>query len=175
MATATAIPVITITRILNASRERVFAAWTDPTQMHQWFAPSSAFDVTFDVTIEAGTHLGSSYKLQMFNRKAGTTHTAVGKYIEFVPPEKLVFTWDRHIGACNQDTDPAEDTIVSVELRDLGGKTELTLTHALVSDAASRASHTQGWTGCINRLAHLFDPNAEQLPIPAPRPIWQVE
>lgn len=165
MATATAVPVVTITRILNASRERVFAAWTDPALMNQWFAPSADFDVTAQTDLRAG----GSYEIGMYQRKLGTTHTAIGKYLEIVPPEKIVMSWDWKEA---NPLDPATGSIVTVELRDLGGKTELTLTHAMIQEESSRLGHTQGWTSATNRLARLFDANAEQLPVPGPIPNW---
>jgi uncharacterized protein YndB with AHSA1/START domain len=162
------VPVITITRILNASRERVFAAWTDPALMNQWFAPSSAFHVTAQTDLRTG----GSFAIEMAWKSDGTLHTAVGKYLEFTPPEKIVMSWD---GKGPDPLDPAPGSTVTVELRDLGSKTELTLTHAMIQDATSRFGHQQGWTGSTNRLARIFDASAEQLPIPGPRPVWQVE
>jgi uncharacterized protein YndB with AHSA1/START domain len=168
MATATTIPLITITRILNASRERVFAAWTQPEFMNQWFAPSSAFNVTAQTDLRTG----GSFAIEMAWKSDGALHTAVGKYLEITPPEKIVMSWDWKEA---DPIDPAPGSTVTVELRDLGNKTELTLTHAMIQDATSRFGHQQGWTGSTNRLARIFDLQAEQLPIPDPRPIWQVE
>jgi len=165
MATTTAIPVITITRVLNASRKRVFAAWTDPIFMNQWFAPSADFDVLAQTDLRAG----GSFEIRMVQRKLGSTHTAIGKYLEIVPPEKIVMSWDWKE---SNPTDPATGSIVTVELRDLDGKTELTLTHSFIQDASSRLGHTQGWTSSTNRLARLFDAEAEQLPVPGPIPNW---
>jgi len=164
MSTATTVPSVVITRTFNAPRERVFAAWTDPALMNQWFAPSGAFTVTAN----SDAHPGGSYQVQMHQRKAGTFHTAIGKYLEVVPPEKIVFTWDWK----EKPIDPAEGSIVTIELRDLGDKTELTLIHAMITDDTSRAGHTQGWTRSLNRLAQLFDPAAIPMPIPSPTPPW---
>jgi len=165
MSTTTATPHVTITRILNASRERVFAAWTDPALMNQWFSPSA----DFDITAQTDLRVGGSFEVGMYQRKLGTTHTVIGKYIEIIPPEKIVMSWDWKE---SNPTDPATGSIVTVELRDLGGKTELTLTHALIEIAGSRLGHTQGWTSSTNRLVRLFDAEAEQLPIPGPIPDW---
>jgi len=168
MATSIAVPVITITRILNASRERVFAAWTDPALMAQWFAPSEAYIITAKTDL----HVGGSFAVEMKDAKVGSLHTAIGQYLEIVPPERIVMSWDWKEP---DPLDPAPGSTVTVELRDRDGKTELTLTHAMIQDETSRFSHTQGWTGATNRLAQLFDPKAEQLPIPGPKPAWAVE
>lgn len=168
MATATAIPVITITRVLNASRERVFAAWTDPAFMNQWFAPSAAFHVTAQTDLR----IGGSFAVEMAWKSEGTLHTAVGTYLELNPPEKIVMSWDWKE---SDPIDPAKGSTVTVALRDLGSnRTELTLTHAMIDSESSRRGHQQGWTGSTNRLARIFDPQAEQLPIPGPKPAWQV-
>jgi uncharacterized protein YndB with AHSA1/START domain len=142
---------VTITRVLNASRERVFSAWTDPAQLAQWFAPAHGFTITATNDLRRG----GSYNIAMRN-PAGVLHTASGKYMEILPPERLVFTW-----TWLQNTPEATDTLVTVVLRDLAGKTELTLVHTQFPTAEAAQQHEQGWTGCISHLELFFDPNAQ--------------
>lgn len=153
-ATETATHSVTITRTLNASRERVFAAWTDSTQLAQWFAPAQGFAITATNDLRRG----GSYSITMRNPN-GATHTAAGKYMEILPPERLVFTW-----SSLDNPTLATDTLVTVQLRDLGGKTELTLVHTQLPTAESAQRHEQGWTGCLNSFQLFFDPNAEVQP-----------
>jgi uncharacterized protein YndB with AHSA1/START domain len=155
MSTATA-PVtslhsLTLVRTLNASRERVFAAWTDPAQIAQWFAPASGFTTTATNDLRRG----GSYTISMHNPN-GVRHAATGKYLEIVPPERLVFTW-----SSQENPAIATDTLVTVLLRDLGGKTELTLVHTQLPTAESAQRHEAGWTGCLNSFQLYFDPNAQ--------------
>jgi uncharacterized protein YndB with AHSA1/START domain len=66
-----------------------------------------------------------------------------GVYQSVEPPVRLVFTWNSH--AIN-------DTLVTIDLRDVGGATELTLTHERLVEGATRDLTTSGWTGCLDSL-----------------------
>ena len=75
------------------------------------------------------------------------THVHSGKYLEIVPPEKLVFTWSSAI---------VTDSRVTVVFKDLGDSTELTLTHELLETEDLRQKHTYGWNGCLENLEKHF-------------------
>ena len=45
---------IVLCRVINAPRERVFAAWTDPTQITQWFGPAGFETETLECDIRPG-------------------------------------------------------------------------------------------------------------------------
>jgi uncharacterized protein YndB with AHSA1/START domain len=141
-------PQLMIRRVINASRERVFDAWTKPELMQQWF-----FAWTGTARVSNDLRVGGSYSNTMVIKagKPSCTPDAnfpgeflhTGEYLEIRPPEKLVFTWSSHA---------VQNSRVTVELRDLGGKTELTLIHDLLPDQQSRDSHTEGWNSCLDNL-----------------------
>ena len=45
---------IVMSRVINAPRERVFAAWTDPKQIVQWFGPAGFKTETLECDIRPG-------------------------------------------------------------------------------------------------------------------------
>jgi uncharacterized protein YndB with AHSA1/START domain len=45
---------IVLCRVINAPRERVFAAWTDPNQVTQWFGPAGFKTETLECDIRPG-------------------------------------------------------------------------------------------------------------------------
>lgn len=45
---------IVLSRVINAPRERVFAAWTDPNQIRQWFGPAGFKTETLECDIRPG-------------------------------------------------------------------------------------------------------------------------
>ena len=45
---------IVLCRVINAPRERVFAAWTDPNQITQWFGPAGFKTETLECDIRPG-------------------------------------------------------------------------------------------------------------------------
>ena len=129
-----------IKRTFKASRERVFQAWTRPEEMTHWCAPSEDFSTNAEVDLR----VGGKYRIEMQHAN-GSVHTAIGEYREVQPPAKLVYTWSWEDGSM-------EDTLVTVEFRDLGTETEVILTHDFFPNSEWRDKHSQGWTGCLGRL-----------------------
>lgn len=135
--------VLRITRTLPFPRQRVFDAWTQPGQLKQWFAPS--MEMTTPVA-EVDLKVGGAYKIGM-----GATDTILlsGRYLEIVPPEKIVFTWNWPKGFY----EAMGETRVTVALKDVDGGTELTLVHEGFLTAGERDDHDGGWSGCLKKLA----------------------
>jgi uncharacterized protein YndB with AHSA1/START domain len=111
-----------------------------------WFHPTT--DYTTVVT-ELDLRVGGAYHLEM-HHKGGNVHKLSGTYKEVKPPEKLVFTWHWQ----REETGP--ESLVTVEFRDLGGSTEVSLTHVNLIDAETRAKHNEGWNGCLQQLANYL-------------------
>lgn len=132
-----------VTRAFAAPRERVFRAWTDSKELNQWFAPSEDYSTIAEVDLR----VGGTYRIAMKHRKKEITHVAVGTFREVRPPEKLVYTW-----SWEGEHDNIGDTVVTVEFRDLGGSTEIILTHEFFPNEKARDEHTKGWAGCLERL-----------------------
>jgi uncharacterized protein YndB with AHSA1/START domain len=134
---------LTLTRTFAASRDRVFRAWTDAQELACWFAPSPDYRA---VVPEFDFRVGCRYRLEI-HHKGGNVHRLTGTYQEIKPPEKLVFTW-------RWEQDPnSRESLVTIEFRDLGEATELTLTHERLPNAEERDKHDHGWNGCLDQLA----------------------
>jgi uncharacterized protein YndB with AHSA1/START domain len=133
-----------LTRELNAPRERVFAAWTDPRQASVWWAPQDCAALSCEMDVRPG----GIWRRRM--RVAdGSVITKRGVYREVAAPERLVFTYNTEYA--DGSVDP--ETLVTVTLADLGGRTRLTLRHQAFQTEASRTSHEGGWTSCLQRFA----------------------
>ena len=135
---------ISVKRLLNAPRERVFDAWTRPDLMSRWFAP----DAGWTVAVACDFRVGGRYELDMRDTEGGR-HVQFGRYSEIVPVSRLVFTW-----SCPDLA--VVDSIVTVELVDHGERTELILTHELPPDPKVRRGHEEGWEGCLGNLEKLL-------------------
>ena len=135
-----------LSRVFDAPRERVFAAWTDAGQFMQWMGPAGyGLDVCeLDVRPD-GAWRAKGYKPD------GSRFAKSGVYLEVRRPELLVFTWAHH---AIEDWASARghETTVRVEFRAVGSKTELVLTHGPFVDAPSFAGHEFGWKGCFEKL-----------------------
>jgi uncharacterized protein YndB with AHSA1/START domain len=133
-------------RTFAAPRERVFRAWTDVKQFGLWFHPSAEYTT---IVSALDLRVGGAYSLEM-HHKGGNVHKLHGTYKEVRPPEKLVFTW--HVQRENAE----QETLVTVEFRDLGASTEVSLLHQNFTDAQDREKHNQGWTGCLDQLRNYL-------------------
>jgi uncharacterized protein YndB with AHSA1/START domain len=135
---------VSVKRILHAPCERVFEAWTRADLMARWFFPGEGWTAT----VTADLKVGGRYQVDMRD-KEGARHRQFGEYREVVPISRLVFTWDcPELGVAN--------SIVTVELKDLGDRTELILTHELPPDPAIRRGHEEGWVGCLGNLEKML-------------------
>ena len=136
-----------IKRLIKAPRDRVYAAWTDPTQMMQWFGPEGI--QTHDLIAEA--RVGGMFRWHLSNPK-GEKVTCRGEYRELQPGKKIVFTWH-----WEDDEDWANHiSIVTVELEDAAGGTELRLTHERLPNEESCRGHRGGWNSTLDKLEKLF-------------------
>jgi uncharacterized protein YndB with AHSA1/START domain len=140
-----------LVRVLDAPRERVFAAWTDPDQFMQWMCPPGfGLDrCEFDVR-PAGTWRVHGYKPD------GSHFAKSGVYREVKRPERLVFTWAHH-GDDSFASPRGRETTVEVTLRAVGNRTELTLVQGPFIDLPNFNGHTEGWNGSFDKLTALLD------------------
>ena len=129
---------LVVRRRLAAPRERVFAAWLDPRSLVQWMRPMGAAEPT----VEVDPRVGGRFRIVM--RHGGREVEHRGEYLAIEPPARLEFTW---ISPSTYD----RTTIVTVELDERDGGTELVLTHRLLPGTRLDA-HRQGWTDIVRLL-----------------------
>jgi uncharacterized protein YndB with AHSA1/START domain len=135
-------PSLTFKRRLNARPEKVYAAWTDPQKLIQWFG---RVDVKPGTTrTEVDPRVGGRYRVS-FNIEAGEYFEVGGVYREVVPNERLVFSWAWH-------STPERESLVTVTFKSDGEGTLLTVHHEQLFDQAARAGHERGWMGSLEKL-----------------------
>src|SRR5690242_7221833 len=143
MTTKTEKTSLEIKRFINAPRDRVYAAWTDPVQLKEWWGPKEVRTLK----IVADTRVGGKYRWDLVNQE-GEEMSVFGEYVELVPGRRVVFTW-------KWDDDEAWDKHVSqvaVDFSDRDGGTELRLTHVQLPSEASRDRHNEGWGKVLDSL-----------------------
>jgi uncharacterized protein YndB with AHSA1/START domain len=108
---------IVLVRVLPATREAVFTAWTDPEAFCQWFGPDG-----FTCTVrEMDVRPGGRARFDMA-APGGTVHTNRFDYLEVVPAERLVLDH-----GSDTDDDPARFRVTITFDEQADGKTVLTL------------------------------------------------
>ena len=135
-------PSLTFKRRLNARPERVYAAWTDPQELIQWFGRVDVKPGT--MRAEVDPRVGGRYRVS-FNIEAGEYFEVGGVYREVVPNERLVFSWAWH-------STPERESLVTVTLKSDGHGTLLTVHHERLFDQAARDGHERGWLGSLEKL-----------------------
>jgi uncharacterized protein YndB with AHSA1/START domain len=139
-------PGISITRVFDASRERVWEEWTEPERFADWFGGTQSEVPLSSVSMDVRP--GGSWRLTMFAEPGRREIHWKGEYREVAPPERLVFT---------VTDQPGEDVheLVIVVLTDLGdGRTEMHLQQrggGLSVEEYERAA--QGWSSFFDRIA----------------------
>ncbi|MGY1551661.1 SRPBCC domain-containing protein [Microbacterium sp. A588] len=80
---------LSITRTFDVSRELVWRAWTEESELAQWLRPFgvSTDSVSFDVRV------GGRYAYTMTNDETGEKFPTGGVFLEVEPIHRLVFTW----------------------------------------------------------------------------------
>jgi uncharacterized protein YndB with AHSA1/START domain len=81
---------VVVTRTFNAPARLVFAAWTTPELLKQWWAPKS-FGISF-LSCEADVRTGGSYRFVFAHPASAQPMTFFGRYIEVIPNARLVWT-----------------------------------------------------------------------------------
>jgi uncharacterized protein YndB with AHSA1/START domain len=136
---------ITITRVFDAPRERVWKEWTEPERFADWYGGREA-EVPLS-TVSMDVRPGGSLRATMY---AGAERREIhwkGEYREVVEPERLVFTLSDQ---------PGEDAyeLITVVLTDLGdGRTEMLFQQRgdLPAEVYERAE--EGWSTFFDRMA----------------------
>ena len=142
---------LVLTRLIDAPREKLFRAWTEPELMKQWFTPRPWTTPVIEVDLRPG---GSN--LIVMRGPDGTESPMQGVYLEVVKNERLVFT-DAYTKAWEPSEKPFFTGIITFE--DEGGKTRYTA-RALHWTVADREAHEkmgfhEGWGQCADQLAEL--------------------
>ena len=150
-----------ISRVFDAPRDRVWAAWTEVERLKQWWGPIG-FVVTYcKIDLRPGG-LGH-YCLRAPD---GSDMWGRFAYREIVKPERLVWInsfSDKDGGLATHPMSPTwpREMHTTVTFKDLGGKTEVTVTWVPVDGSteieratfeAGRPSMTMGWTGTLEQF-----------------------
>ena len=139
---------ITIERELDAPRELVWRAWTDPDELAKWWGPEHF--TTPRETIEMDVRPGGVCRMTMVGPN-GEEYRNDGNYRVVEAPERLSFGED----ATASPLIASGET--TVEFIDLGEqRTKLVITMRLVCAQELPDMARAGWAGQLDKLAVLL-------------------
>jgi uncharacterized protein YndB with AHSA1/START domain len=138
-------PGISLTRVFDAPRERVWLEWTEPERFAAWFGGRESEVPLASVAMDVRP--GGAWRLTMFAEPGRREIHWRGEFLEVVEPERLVFTVTDRPGDAYE--------LVSVDLTDLGdGRTEMLFQQRgglLTPEQYERTE--QGWRGFFDVIA----------------------
>ncbi len=151
---------LVLERVLNAPREMVWRAWTDPDLLKRWFAPRP-YEIS---EIELDLRPGGVFRIRMVGPDGfDTGHGNPGCILEVVEERRLAWT-----SALGPEYRPAEmgegcesfPMTAIVTLADAGDGRTLYRAVALHANAKDRDTHEQmgfqeGWGKCADQLEEL--------------------
>jgi len=135
---------IRVRKVVPAPKERVFRAWTEPSQVKRWWTIGDGWKTA---SVDVDLRVGGQFTVR--NEQAGEDPLLItGEFVVVQPPDKLVYTWRFQLPK-------PEDTLVTVEFHGLGDATEVLVTHEHSSKEMG-PSAVAGWNAALEGLASLL-------------------
>jgi uncharacterized protein YndB with AHSA1/START domain len=147
---------LVITRVFDAPRSLVFKAWTDPERVRQWWGPKG-FTCPF---CKIDLRPGGVY-LNCMRSPEGRDYWSTGVYREIVSSKRIVCTDSfadedgnlvtaAHYG---MSADYPLEMMITVTLKEIEGKTRLTLIHDGIPPGKEQDNCRAGWNESLDKLA----------------------
>jgi uncharacterized protein YndB with AHSA1/START domain len=134
---------LVVTRTFNAPARIVFETWTKPELFMRWWAPKSMGVPLLSCEMDVRT--GGKYRLE-FGQDASNSRAFFGKYLEVIPPSRIVWTND----------EGEEGAVTTVTFEEKDGKTLLVLRDLYPSkDALDEAMASGSTSGFDEQFAQL--------------------
>jgi uncharacterized protein YndB with AHSA1/START domain len=139
---------VTLHRVLKATPEKVYRAFTEPNAFASWIPPYGFLCVVHNMDVK----VGGSYKMSFINFSTGNGHSFGGKYLELKPNEFLKYT-DRF-----DNPDLPGEMITSVWLNKVSVGTELKIIQEGIPTAIPTEMCYLGWQDSLEKLIKLVEP-----------------
>ncbi|MBL7719009.1 MAG: SRPBCC domain-containing protein [Flavipsychrobacter sp.] len=146
---------VIVSKLLKASRERVYRAWTDPEQFSKWWGPEG-----YDIPVcEFDLRPGGALRIDM-SGAGGWLMRMDGNFVEVVDNEKLVFTT---AAFPDEEGNPTHEHLNTILFAEEEGGTRVTVTVTLLrvpEGAAAVDGLSDGWKSSLDQLEQrLFSIN----------------
>ena len=138
---------IEMTRVFDAPRERVFAAWSSGERVARWFSPAGCSVPRAEVDFRPGGVFAVVMRMP-----DGQDHQCRGAFEEVTPPSRLAFTMEVEMGG-----KPRFKVRTLVDFAAEGEKTRMTVRQSYElydpAFAAAPAGAREGWRTTLDKLA----------------------
>jgi uncharacterized protein YndB with AHSA1/START domain len=156
---------VVIERSFDAPVDLIWQMWTDPEHFKAWYGPGGATIPVAQMDVRVG---GARLLCMEVNSPNGQMQMwFAGEYREVVENERIVYT-DFMSDANGNAVSPSDmgmpeghpmTTEVRVELKEVGGRTKMVMTHSGIPAGSPGAA---GWTMAFDKLAAHVEAHADR-------------
>jgi uncharacterized protein YndB with AHSA1/START domain len=159
---------VRVSHTYRAPISRMFAAWTDMSQLRQWWGPYPGGEGdTHELILDPRVHGEFHWVL---SDSDGCLHTINGEVREIVSREKILLSWIPCEGTPHFDHDDhherdgrrrhlqclqIEESHVNIDFRE-GQGVEVRIQHTDLPDRATRDAVEAGWRAALERLEQFL-------------------
>src|ERR1022692_3390969 len=140
---------VTLHRVLKATPEKVYRAFTEPNALASWMPPYGYLGVVHNIDVR----IGGSYKMSFINFSTGNGHSFGGEFLEVKPNEFLKYS-----NIFDDPNMPGEMTH-SIWIRKVFCGSELKVLQEGIPPMIPTEMCYLGWQESLEKLAKLVEPN----------------
>jgi len=139
---------IRLHRVLRATPEKVYRAFTDANAMAKWLPPNGFTGQVHHLDAK----VGGTYKMSFTNFSTGSSHSFGGEFLELKPNERIRYT-DRF-----DDPNMPGEIQTTIDLKKVSVGTELNVLQEGVPGVIPAEACYLGWQESLTLLAGLVEP-----------------
>jgi len=139
---------VTLHRVIKASPEKLYRAFTEANALAAWLPPYGFLGVVHEIDVRAG----GKYKMSFINFSTGNGHSFGGNYIELKPNEFLKYT------DTFDDPNLPGEMITSVWLTKVSVGTDLKVIQEGIPSVIPAEMCYLGWQESLDKLIKLVEP-----------------
>ncbi len=139
---------VSLHKVLKASPEKVFRAFTDPKAIASWLPPYGFLCTVHEMDVK----VDGTFKMSFHNFSTGNGHSFGGKYLEVKPNEFLKYT-DKF-----DDPNLPGEMITSVWLKKVLVGTDIKIFQENIPSAIPAEMCYLGWQESLEKLTKLVEP-----------------
>ncbi len=139
---------VSLHRVLKASPEKVFRAFTDAAAIASWLPPYGFVCTVHQMEVKKG----GTFRMSFTNFSTGNGHSFGGTYLEVKPNEFLKYN-DKF-----DDPNLPGEMVTSVALRQTIAGTEIKIEQTGIPDAIPAEMCYLGWQDSLDKLTRLVEP-----------------
>jgi uncharacterized protein YndB with AHSA1/START domain len=140
---------VSLHRVLTASPEKVFRAFSDPLAHSSWIPPYGFLCQVHQMDFK----IGGQFKMSFVNFTTGNGHSFGGEYLEIKPNELIKYS-DKF-----DDPNLPGEMITTVWLKEVMCGTEIKIEQTGIPEAIPAEMCYLGWQESLDKLKRLVEPN----------------